>query len=233
MILRIFLILIYSSSVALAIDSSIECIESVCGKTPKASVYSVTASQILAAQKVAGNSLKRPVSKNMGRVIHEALVTDQAFRDLFEMKEFPQIDSNFSALLNAFIYLQRFSDYSKAAGVDAQNRYVINADKLRLQNPLLTDLEQEAILSFNSNLDALVRETSYFKNLFPVALKLKYGNEVSVKSAHIQIAQEIIFVEKKNSTSFSRIKKLSWLQSGLKQSSFRPNSFGVGTSGHG
>lgn len=205
MLIRIFLTLILISPVVNALDSSIECVQSVCGTRNKAS-WSINPLQYASVKDVVEKSLKGPVSNYMGRVIRQNLITDQSFRSFLAMRDFPQVDPKFASMIVAFKYLGRLSEYAKALTLNDQNKYVIDSQKLKAQNPNLSAAEINAILTFNSFLNTIVLDTNYFKNAFPIALKLKYGGATSIQSGQIRLAKEILSAQEKMKAVFPVLK---------------------------
>lgn len=188
------LIVVFSSGFARATSLSVQCIKSVCGPDVKITEI-VSPAQFLASQRVVETGLKVPVSKYMGRVIHESFVADKAFRKLLSMSEMPPLEPRFKALVNALIFSNSLPGL-RASVVLNNDKYMIDSEKLKLENfGRYSDLERDAILSFNPLFDEFFRDYRYFNlslpNTLPVILKLKYGAETSFNDGLSRLAREI------------------------------------------
>lgn len=195
-----------AQAVAVA-GAAVECVQSVCGDKAKGS-WAIPPQQILKAKEAVEKDLKRPISNYIGRAIHQAFVTNQAFQDFLQMHEFPsqQMDTKFLGFIVALQHLQRMSQYKQAVVLNENKQYVIDRDKLKQQNPNLSVSEVEAIMGFTPHLNAFIVEPGYFKYPFPAALKLKFGRQTSIQSAQAQLAQEVRLVEIKIQSVFPFLK---------------------------
>ncbi len=217
MLLRFAFSLLMTSSFAMAQDSSVACIQSVCGQTPKASA-TIPVQQMILGQSITGQTLKRPISNYMGRVIHQAMIRDQAFRAFLAMNKFPEIEEDMKGLINAMLYLQNMGDGWKAEEVDSAGKYILNADKLKQVRPSLTETERQAIMSFSPFLQDLIVTGGYFKNYaFPVALKLAFGQNMSLKDAQIKIANETLQTFEKMGARFPILQPFIFLGAAVKK----------------
>lgn len=136
-----------NAQVQATLDSEISCIVSTCGtENPLEHPFVTTPGLSGKTVSMIQATLKKPIENYMGRLIHLAVLQDQAFKTVMRNASNISLTPQQESFLQSLRYLRKFSEFSTALEM-TEKGFSINKEKLKIIFPKSTEDERAAIAS--------------------------------------------------------------------------------------
>lgn len=168
------------------------CFESTCGtdyilKHP----FETSSEAHLKSYQLIEKELRRPMQLLMGRMIHQAVVTDGIYKKLANLK-IQAVEGEAKGLLLAITYLQDLTKLSSALVTDAAGDSSFDREKLKNLPEKLSDLEIDAILSLKPVINIVIKILPKIQQLSYEQLVRVLHPGLTLQKAHLKVAQDMI-----------------------------------------
>ncbi len=135
--------------------------------------------------------LRQPMQHLMGRMIHQAVVTDRIYQKLDNIN-IEAIEGEAKGLLVALTYLQDLSKLSPALVIDSSDVYSFDREKLKNLPQKLSDIEIDAILTLKPVINLVHKILPKVEQLsYEQLVRVLYPSNSS-QNSHQKVAQDII-----------------------------------------
>ncbi len=190
-------------------QSSISCIESVCGKNnPFAHPFDVNPEMKISTMTKLVDELKikRPIQLYMGRLIHKTVTQDQIFKQLINHSNKIEVSPKGKALILSFSYARRMSEFIPAIKSINDINYFDQAELQKLL-PSSSNNEIAAIMSLTPMFSARQRLGGLDKKPLEMLLRYLHPDKTMLEAQVIE-AERILQAQKK---LWSYLQNLSFL----------------------
>ena len=155
----------------------LQCIKSLCGRNnPLAHPFELSADAEGAAVTVVIDKVRKPLQNYMGRVIHQALLRDQYFKQMFAAPGQIELTPEKAAFVLAARAANKLNTYMPSVTTDSNGRLKFDREKLAQILGKNKQVELPAILSLENFLNFVVQNAPIFDNSLELIIKMFYQN---------------------------------------------------------